>query len=258
MLRLVINLDRSPERLQKISMALKNYGLNFSRVQAVDGKCLTEDEVCQWTIPKLKRQLFFRDLSRAEIGCCLSHRKCWQMLVDSSEDWALIFEDDCVFSERALPFITNEKWIPEGIKLCQLSHLGNSGDKILIEKRKYDLNDGRRMIRVIKPHHIGTGAYYIHREVAKLALDATKTFEAPVDEMIFSLRYPFGRRYAGWIVNPYPVKLDTLAESTIGHETTRGFGKPCTLRQVMAKIFSRIYISIYRKVYGVRSCITFE
>lgn len=55
MLRLLINLDRSQDRLQVISKALTDLGLSFSRVQAIDGKKLTEEEVRQWTIPKAKR-----------------------------------------------------------------------------------------------------------------------------------------------------------------------------------------------------------
>lgn len=45
MLRLLINLDRSQDRLQVISKALTDLGLSFSRVQAIDGKKLTEEEV---------------------------------------------------------------------------------------------------------------------------------------------------------------------------------------------------------------------
>ena len=59
MLRLVINLDRSPERLQRITTALKTFDLEFSRVRAVDGKLLTNEEVCQWTLSKPQRHLFF-------------------------------------------------------------------------------------------------------------------------------------------------------------------------------------------------------
>lgn len=80
MLRLVINLDRSKERLKRISDSLMNFGLRFSRVQAVDGRLLSEAEIKQLVIPKWKRQLFFRELTRTEVGCCLSHRKCWKML----------------------------------------------------------------------------------------------------------------------------------------------------------------------------------
>ena len=157
-----------------------------------------------------------------------------------------MLEDDCIFSERVQSFIASEKWIPKGVKLCQLSHSGQSGDRVLIERRKYDLRyGGSELVRVIKPHYIGAVAYFIHRDVAKLALEATRQLEAPIDELLFSLKYPIGKKYAGWMVNPYPIRPDMIVESTIGHEKAKGFGKPYTFVQVLRKFSSRIYIYIY-------------
>ena len=150
MLRLVINLDRSKERLKRISDSLMNFGLRFSRVQAVDGRLLSEAEIKQLVIPKWKRQLFFRELTRTEVGCCLSHRKCWKMLVESAEEWALVLEDDCIFSNGAASFLDNEKWIPETVKLCQLSHSGESGDQVLIDKNKHKINNRFEVVRIPK------------------------------------------------------------------------------------------------------------
>lgn len=259
MLRLVINLDRSPDRLQVISKALTDLGLGFSRVQAIDGKYLTEGEVRQWTIPRAKRRLCCRDLTRTEIACCLSHRTCWQMLVDSNEEWALILEDDCIFSDRARKFMADTEWMPATLKLCQLAHIGYSGERVLIEKRKVILDDKSEIVRIIKPHHVGAAAYLIHSDVAKLALKLTEKVEAPVDEILFSLNYPIGRKYAGWMVNPYPVRVDPGLESTIGHgKENEGYGDPYTERQRWHKIFTRIGISLYRKFCGVWVRVKFE
>ena len=65
-----------------------------------------------------------------------------------------------------------------------------------------------------------------------MALEATRQLEAPVDEVLFSLNYPIGRKYAGWMVNPYVVRPDFVIESTIGHrKEDGGYGKlfknPC-------------------------------
>ena len=259
MLRLLINLDRSQDRLQVISKALTDLGLSFSRVQAIDGKKLTEEEVRQWTIPKAKRHLCCRDLTRTEIACCLSHRKCWQMLVDSNEEWALILEDDCIFSDRAREFMADAEWMPATLKLCQLAHIGHSGECVLIERRKVILDDKTEIIRIIKPHHVGAATYLIHRDVAQLALELTGKLEAPVDEVLFSLNYPIGRKYAGWVVNTYPVRIDHDLESTIGHgEENEGYGDPCTESQRWRKVFTRIRISLYRKFRGVWAQVRFE
>ena len=73
-----------------------------------------------------------------------------------------------------------------------------SGDQVLIDKNKHKINNRFEVVRIIKPHHIGAVAYFIHRDVARLALEATRQLEAPVDEVLFSLNYPIGRKYAGW------------------------------------------------------------
>ena len=106
---------------------------------------------------------------------------------------------------------------------------------------------------------MGAAAYLIHRDVAQLALELTGKLEAPVDEVLFSLNYPMGRKYAGWVVNPYPVRIDHDLESTIGHgEENEGYGDPCTESQRWRKVFTRIRISLYRKFRGVWVQVRFE
>ncbi|WP_292455937.1 glycosyltransferase family 25 protein [Mesorhizobium sp.] len=36
-------------------------------------------------------------LSAGEIGCFLSHRKVWQMVAGSRDEWAFVAEDDNIF-----------------------------------------------------------------------------------------------------------------------------------------------------------------
>ena len=259
MLRFVVNLDRSIERFRCISESLESFGLSFTRISAIDGKLLTKNELQKLAVPKDERLLCFRELTPGEVGCFLSHRECWKKLVESDQNWALILEDDCVFSTNAKSLMETENWIPKDIQLCQLAHIGCSGEKVIIERRKYKLFNGSEVVRVIKPHHIGTLAYLIHRDVARVALDATRKIEAPVDEFLFSMRYSFGREYAGWMVNPYPVKPDVAVGSTIGHEKENSdFGRPGSLAQFCRKVFNRVYVSIYRKVRGKRSIVRFE
>ena len=83
MLRLVVNLDRSPDRWKAIKTQLDQLQIPVERLEAVDGKLLSEEDV-----EKLTSSVHFsmgRDLERGEIGCFLSHRKCWKKLVDSVE-----------------------------------------------------------------------------------------------------------------------------------------------------------------------------
>lgn len=93
----------------------------------------------------------------------------------------------------------------------------------------------------------------------KSFLEATRQLEAPVDEVLFSLNYPIGRKYAGWMVNPYVVRPDFVIESTIGHrKEDGGYGSPFTAMQRWRKFTTRINISVYRKLYGNKFQVSFE
>ena len=87
---LVINLDRSPARLARIDRQLRGLGLDYVRVPAVDGAALPPE-----TLERLlARRRYFRELIKGEVGATLSHRACWQRVVDTGLEWALVLEDD--------------------------------------------------------------------------------------------------------------------------------------------------------------------
>lgn len=91
----VINLKRSPERkmyMQKILQTLSFLEPEF--VTAVDGKAMSEEmKEKQFDVDK-----FYSRYSRypllGEIGCTLSHQKCYRKIVEENEPYVLILEDD--------------------------------------------------------------------------------------------------------------------------------------------------------------------
>ena len=101
-LRLVINLDRSPKRLESISKQLADQSLSFERFPAVDGHKLTKEELSRLEAPynAPEKFVFRKALWPNEIACFLSHAACWEKLVKSDCEWGLIMEDDIVLSLR--------------------------------------------------------------------------------------------------------------------------------------------------------------
>jgi GR25 family glycosyltransferase involved in LPS biosynthesis len=88
----VINLDRAPDRLKKIDEELRRLGIRYHRIQAVDGKALSPEEVAAattWGCSKF--------CTKGAIGCALSHRKVWQTTVEQSLGQVLVLEDDAHF-----------------------------------------------------------------------------------------------------------------------------------------------------------------
>lgn len=253
MITYLVNLNRSSDRLENMDRQLSALNISYKRVGAVDGKALTDSEIDDVTVDRKYRKIWYRNLTRGEIGCFLSHRKCWELIVAGSENFGCIIEDDVLLSPKVKEFIKNELWIPEGVHLIQLSHLGRGG--VLISD-EIDLNNKFGLVRVIKPHHIGTQGYLIDKKAASEALRLTRKIESPVDEFLFSLRYCFGRKYSAWVVNPYVVKANLEEETTVCAEGRRN-EKPETVRQVIGSVLCRLRVSLLRKFVGKKYMISF-
>jgi glycosyl transferase family 25 len=90
----VINLDGSTERLSKVEQELHKIGASFERVSAVDGRVMTEAERLQHYSPELNASNYYKALTPGEIGCYLSHRKVWKLIVERKLPAAIVLEDD--------------------------------------------------------------------------------------------------------------------------------------------------------------------
>lgn len=101
---LVINLDRSPERLDAIRAQLEPQGLVVERVPAVDARLISEDE---------RRALgcyrFSPDggmpLSVVDAAICLSHFKALTRFLESDAPFAVVLEDDARITPLALSVV---------------------------------------------------------------------------------------------------------------------------------------------------------
>ena len=118
---LVINLCRSIKRMAEINRRLSTVELPYTRISAVDGSTLSQGQIDRHYSPTLNSKIYRRPLSPGEIGCYMSHKKCWQHIVDHNLDMCLILEDDAELDARLpdlFPLIEryNQPW--DIIKLC--------------------------------------------------------------------------------------------------------------------------------------------
>ena len=85
----VINLERSPERkayMQKILQSVPFLELEF--VTAVDGKAMSE-EAREKQFDAVKFHSRYSNYPRpGEIGCTLSHQKCYRKIVEEDVQYA--------------------------------------------------------------------------------------------------------------------------------------------------------------------------
>ena len=206
----LVNMDRSTDRLEIMQRRLSSLGLEYERVSAVDGsKLSTEDKKFvvspNWRYPY--------SLTPGEVGCFLSHKKCWQNLIDSGEPWALVLEDDSVFHPNAKDYFQSTEWIPDGVQLIQFSYTKDStfSDKTVI------LPNGSHLVRVKHSSPCGTYAYLISREAAKRALELSNQVEGPIDNFMFGMFFDFPKEISNWRLQECVVKvIDDVAPTISG------------------------------------------
>lgn len=97
----IISLREAKERRDRITQIMNKLGLEFTFIDAVDGRQLQLNEYPNYS--PLKRLLFFgKHLTGGEIGCTQSHKKIYQKIVNRKIPLSLIFEDDIIIHDGFL------------------------------------------------------------------------------------------------------------------------------------------------------------
>lgn len=86
----VLNLDRSTDRMENMHVQMQRLNLKYSRFSAVDGKELKKEVIASQASLICKNLL----CNKSIIGCALSHKQIVQDFISSGEDFICIMEDD--------------------------------------------------------------------------------------------------------------------------------------------------------------------
>jgi glycosyl transferase family 25 len=89
---ILINLGESKARLERSQEELAKFGLSFERLEAVDGRKMSKDELDK--VSPWDKSAFFKPLSPGEVGCYLSHVAAAEKIVRENWLYALVLEDD--------------------------------------------------------------------------------------------------------------------------------------------------------------------
>lgn len=163
----VINLKRRPDRLESITNKLKNEGLQYDIIEAIDGQDINYTS----EIDKLFRENDYKS-RKGFIGCALSHYYLWKQLVKSSCSYYIIIEDDAVFCN-------NFKYKLESIaaklshnELIFMGYLKTKDNKDLYYSKYNIESDTTQVTSLEKELYIGgTHCYSITKEGAQGLLD---------------------------------------------------------------------------------------
>lgn len=193
----VINLARSTGRWQHMQNML-NHGhvTQQIRIEAVDGKQLSQDLIDRHYDTLLNKKHYFAPLKTAEIACFLSHRKAWQALLDSPESCVCVLEDDVEFVAPPNPVLqvlkqvlTSEEprlvkiYASRGLHPHEIEPIGELG---------YQLH-------LTKPVILGMQGLCLNRSAAQRLLAFTDRFFEPVD-VALQRTWEHGVRI--WVIQP--------------------------------------------------------
>lgn len=98
----IINLKEAIERRRYMEqqLTLLPSFLSCEFVEAVDGRAMSKSERDEKFNSEKFRLKYAKEVRPGEIGCTLSHQKCYRKLIESDEKYALILEDDIVVRQN--------------------------------------------------------------------------------------------------------------------------------------------------------------
>ena len=178
MIALVINLDRSPERLAAFAEQARLAGLDFERLRAVDGRQLSETEQAQAVAPDFE----FEPLNPGEIAIFMSQRAAWQRIVASGQAFGAVFEDDVVLSPATAAVLRAIEALAPPADVIKLE---TSGRPVVLTDPRSPLPTGHTLRRLLSWHG-GAAGYVVSRGAARRLLRLTDPLHDPVDQILFN------------------------------------------------------------------------
>lgn len=234
----VINLDRTPQRYQKITQQLQKNGLNYERFNAIDGYLLeiVDDKGLKFSGQDIKSNpklllpnsyytircpsedveyysdfsMLARTLTAGEFGVYCSHREIWYKMVQENIPYALILEDDSVFSTNFREeFLKAISTLPSYWDFVYLHMILHAKTKAL--QNVYN----NPLLKKIRTNNIGftsTAAYMISLPAAKALLGYSKKFTWPIDHVLE--RSIVSKKMEAYAIWPFPINPE--GDSIIG------------------------------------------
>ena len=232
----VINLDRAPERLARISAQLERLKLPWTRLAAVDARAFTPEQAAALDEAAYRRK-HGKAPAPGELGCYLSHVEVMRAFLASDAQYALVLEDDVILKDT-LPAVLDAlvghagRW-----DVAKLSAV-HSGTPVPY----LDLAAGHQLA-VMLSRCTGASAYLMNRPAAEVYARELLPMQLPYDH-VFDQGWRFGLKFR--LVTPTPCGHDEEIASTI--TTTRKFH----WTQRLPTYAYRLGNELKRVAYGLR------
>lgn len=176
----LINLDRAPERLKRMTKLLQNNGVSFQRFPAIDGKNFTDNDIAMY---REKSKISY-NLSAGDLACGESHLQVLNLIASGADEYAVVMEDDLHLSNDIAFLLNNDSWIPRSVDIIKLETVGY---ETKISRNKNVVHNGRFISKLLSRHG-GTGIYIVSRKAAKYLVDEYHPGMETIDDFIFSTK----------------------------------------------------------------------
>jgi glycosyl transferase family 25 len=185
----IINLDRSPERLEFVKTNVEKLDIPFERISAVDGNLIPKEDIKQ-KVSSILRSFDSRK-KLGVFGCYLSHLKTWEEFLKSDAEFAMIFEDDVSFSPQILKETIEELIINKDLWDINNFDIRGNGTPLIIKK----FSNGQSLV-VYLTSIVNAGAYIINRKAAERLVQKALPIKMPVD-LYFTRVWEFDLKFTG-------------------------------------------------------------
>jgi glycosyl transferase family 25 len=201
---LLINLDRSPDRLEWMTNQLHRLDVEPTRVAAVDGKVLSSHEISRWESVRHPRYA----LGPGEFACFLSHRKAWEMAVAADGDWSFIAEDDIHIARSFKSFLAETSWIPKDADIIKAE---TAKQRVWMSADSMQVSSQHRLSR-LRSAHGGSAAYFVSRRAARRLLELSNDFCTALDQLLFNPQFETSQGMIIYQIDPAIAVQDWVHE----------------------------------------------
>ena len=174
----ILHLERAASRGTTVQALRAGLRIESEVLTAVDGACLSPQELDGAYAPRRFRPTYPFPLTRTEVGVFLSHRAAWRRILDEALDFAFIFEDDAQIDPPAfaalIEFIIAERSAWDYVLLPATPI--RSGTPVATRGDFKLLRPDAPPLRAI--------AQIVSLDAARRLLDRTLPFDRPVDTLM--------------------------------------------------------------------------
>lgn len=198
---------------------------NAELIEAVNGRDPAQVAAMPTAPGNLHRPHYPFPLAPGEIGCFLSHRRCWQKIVDGQLDYALIVEDDAAIDAAVWPQVADLIDAHAGAE-----NFIRLPAKMRERPVKVIAKSGASQVFVPRVIGLQTVCQVVGRTTAQRLLAASTTLDRPVDTLLqmhwvtqqpVLTIYPNGISERTWEVGGSTIQKKTRPSEKLAREFKR-------------------------------------